>query len=57
MKNRVRRILNGELNLLSSRITSQKEIHYERRIQPGRHASCADDVAIRDHPCIRKDSA
>src|SRR5215469_10938684 len=57
VKNRVWRILNSELDLLSSRLSSQKRYQHKGRIQPGRHAGSADDVAICNYPCIREDRA
>ena len=53
-KNRVRGILNGKLDFLSSRISSQKRDQHKGRIQPGRHSSSADDFAIHHDPCIHE---
>lgn len=56
MEYRVRRILNGELNLLSSRVSSQKRYNYQSSIQAGCDASSADDVAVDGYPGIGEDS-
>ena len=57
VKNRVWCILNSELDLLSGRVSPQKRYQHEGRIESGRHAGSADDVAICNHPCIGKDRA
>ena len=54
MKDGVRCILNGKLDLLSSRISAQKRDEHESSIQPGRHPCSADEVAIDHDPCIHK---
>jgi hypothetical protein len=40
--------------LRSSRISSQKRSQHKGRIQPGRHACSADDVAVHHDPCIHE---
>jgi len=55
LKDGVRRILNGKLDLLSSRISSQERDQHQRRIQPSCHTGSADKVAIYRYPRIHKD--
>src|SRR5579863_4976262 len=57
VNNRVRRVLNGELDLLSGGVSSQKGDQHKCRIQSSCHACGADDIAVDHNPCIHKISA
>jgi hypothetical protein len=50
MKDWVRRMFNGKLDFLSSRISSEKRDQHKGRIQRCRHAGSADDVAVPPRP-------
>src|ERR1700734_800587 len=55
VKDGVRRILNGKLDLLSRRVSSQERNQRQRRIQPSRHTGGANDVAVHCDSGIHKD--
>ena len=57
MKDRVRIIFNGKLNLLRSCISAQKRYQHKGGIQPCRDSSGADNVAVYYYSCIRQNCA
>src|SRR5580658_5728676 len=54
LKNWVRCVFNCKLDFLSGRISSEKGYQHKGCIQPGCHASSADDVAVHRDSCIHK---
>ncbi len=57
MEDRVRRVFDGKLYLLSSHIPSQQRHEHKGCVQPGGHSGSGDEVPVHHDPGLRKNRA